>query len=151
MDPMIAQHLPLITNRIPFLLNPPPMLPALTNRKEFLDSREPLAMPTNPNPSTLPDTASSLKYSASVVYFGAQKETARNQDKGKGIEEEQVQKEQNEVNEITELIPKPPGEPGRPHCGGYHLDDVLSVWGAETLSKVMVCLATTLTCLHYNY
>ena len=56
----------------------------------------------------------------------------------KGIEEEEVEKEQNEANEITILIPKPQGEPGRPQCGGYSLDDVLN-WGAETLSKVMVC------------
>lgn len=145
MDPMIARHLPLITNRIPFSLNPPPRLPALTNRKEFLELQEPLATPTNPNPSTLPDTASSLKYSGSVVYFGPLKETARKQEKSKGVEEEQVQKEHTEVDEITVLIPKPTGEPGRPHCGGYRLDDVLGVWGAETLSKVQVRLATTST------
>lgn len=141
MDPMIAQHLPLITNRIPFTLNPPPALPSLTSRKEFLDEREPLATPSNhmADPSTLPSTGSPLKYSGSVVFFGAQKETARKHEKGKGVEEQPIQEE---PDEMVALIPKPSGEPGRPHSGGYSLDNVLSDWGAETLSKLTVRLVT---------
>lgn len=142
---MIAQHLPLITNRIPFTLNPPPALPSLTPRKEFPNEREPLATPNNlmANPPTLPNTGSSLKYSGSVVYFGAQKETARKPEKGKDVEEQEIQEDPKELDEIVVLIPKPSGEPGRPHSGGYSLDNVLSDWGVETLSKVTVRLVTT--------
>jgi len=139
---MIARHLPLITNRIPFTLNPPPELPSLTTRNDFVIG-EPLVTPSNSNPSTLPDTASSLKYSASVVFFGAQKEMAtRKEGKGKKVEEKEVQEEGNGAEEIVVLIPKPSGEPGRPRSGGYSLDEVLGVWGAETLSKVTVRLPT---------
>ena len=140
MDSMIiTEHLPLITTRISFTLNPPPALSPVTARTEFLDLEEPLETPRNSSPSTLSHTTSPLKPSGSVVFFGAHKETATGEgEKGKlkGIEEE-VEKEQNEADEITMLIPKPQGEPGRPQCGGYSLDDVLD-WGAETLSKVTV-------------
>ena len=141
MDSMIiTEHLPLITTRISFTLNPPPALSPVTARTEFLDLEEPLETPRNSSPSTLSHTTSPLKPSGSVVFFGAHKETATGEgEKGKlkGIEEEEVEKEQNEADEITTLIPKPQGEPGRPQCGGYSLDDVLD-WGAETLSKVTV-------------
>jgi hypothetical protein len=73
-----------------------------------------------------------------VFFFGAQKEAARKQEKGKGVEEKQAHEEPSEVDEIAVLIPKPSGEPGRPHSGGYSLDDALGAWGAETLSKVTV-------------
>jgi hypothetical protein len=142
MDSMIiTEHLPLITARIPFTLNPPSVLSPVTARTEFLDLEEPLETPRNSSPSTLSHTTSPLKPSGSVVFFGAHKETATGEgekEKLKGIEEEEVEKEQNEADEVIMLIQKPQGEPGRPQCGGYSLDDVLD-WGAETLSKVTVC------------
>lgn len=147
MDPIIARHLPLITNRIPFTFNPPAPLSPLTNRKEFLHTREQSATP----PSVLPNNVPLLKYSGSVV-FTLQKET-ENADKGKGPEEETADEEAEEViessrlipqpSEVIEgpsLIPKPSGEPGRPRCGGYSLDEVLSPWGVETLAKVTVSI-----------
>ena len=64
---------------------------------------------------------------------------ARKHEKGKGVEEQPIQEE---PDEMVVLIPKPSGEPGRPHSGGYSLDNVLSDWGAETLSKLTVRLVT---------
>ncbi|KIM34858.1 hypothetical protein M413DRAFT_32960 [Hebeloma cylindrosporum] len=137
MGPMIAPYLPLITNRISFTLNPPPGLPSLTPRNEFLDVREPRA---TPSPSSLTGSVSSLKSSGSVV-FGPQKETGSQQGKGKGnlgaIEEQEVQQEPKGNDEIIALIQKPFGEPGRPGSGGYRLEEVLD-WEPETLSKVTV-------------
>ena len=129
MDPIIARHLPLITNRIPFTFNPPPSLPPLTNRKEFLDTREQSATP----PSVLPGRAPPLKYSGSVLF--APRKESEIVDKGKGPEEG----EDEEVEEVI-LVPKPSGEPGRPRSGGYSLEEVLSPWGVETLAKVTVSL-----------
>lgn len=143
MDSMIfTEHLPLITARIPFTLNPLPALPSVTARTEFLDLEEPLETSLNSSSSTL---SSPLKPSGSVVFFGAHKEAATaegQKEKLQGIEEEDVEKEQNDTDELTMLIQKPHGEPGRPQCGGYSLDDVLD-WEAETFSKVTVRPATT--------
>ncbi|KIM35120.1 hypothetical protein M413DRAFT_32743 [Hebeloma cylindrosporum] len=112
MNPIIAQHLPLITNRVSFTLNPPLALPSLTTRHEFDDE---LAIPrNNPKPSTLPGKASALKYSNSVTFFGARTEMAGKQDPGKGVEVTEVQEESTGEEEIVTLITKPPGEPGRP-------------------------------------
>jgi hypothetical protein len=141
MDPFIVRHLPLITNRVLFMFSPPPALPSLTTRNEFVEK---LTTPRNPKPSTLSDSTLPLKYSNSAVFFGAQKETAGGkQDTGKGVELKEVQEENNEGEDIIVLIPKPSGEPGRPGCGRYSLDIVLGVWGTETLSKVTVRLATS--------
>lgn len=149
MDPIIARHLPLITNRIPFTFNPPSPLPPLTNRKEFLDTREQSAPP----PSVIPNNVPLLKYSGSVVFTLQKEKETEKADKGKGAEEETADEEVEEViessilipkpSEVIEgsiLIPKPSGEPGRPRCGGYSLDEVLSPWGVETLAKVTVSI-----------
>ena len=133
MDPLIARHLPLITNRISFVFNPPPSLPPLTNRKEFLDTRDTSTTPTRPNHSVLRNQASSLKCSASVQFgFEVEKMT----DEGDGEEDEEV----DDIFQSAILIPKPSGEPGRPHSGGYSLDGVLSPWGVAMLAKVTVHL-----------
>jgi len=144
MDPIIARHLPLITNRIPFTFNPPSSLPHLTNRNEFRkefrkgfrDAREQSAMP----PSVLPSVASPLKYSDSVVFALQRGKESETVDMGKAREEEREDEEVGEVIESNTLIPKPSGEPGRPHSGGYSLDEVLSPWGVATLAKVTVSL-----------
>jgi len=115
---MITEHLPLITTRIQFTLNPLPALSPVTARTEFLDLKEPLETPRNSSPSTLSHTTSPLKPSGSVIFFGAHKETATGEgDKGKlkAIEEEEVEEEQNRAGEITTIIPKPQGEIGRAH------------------------------------
>ena len=97
MDPLIARHLPLITNRISFSFNPSPSLPSLTNRKEFLDTRDsPLTAiaPSKPNTPILPKT--SFKYSPSVQFvFEMEKVTY----KGCGEEDED---DEDEITEITE-------------------------------------------------
>ena len=144
MDPIIARHLPLITNRIPFTFNPSSSLPHLTNRNEFRkefpkgfqDAREQSAMP----PSVLPNIASSLKYSDSVVFALQKGKESEMLDKGKAREEDREDEEGEEVTESNTLIPKPSGEPGRPHSGGYSLDEILSPWGVATLAKVTVSL-----------
>ena len=128
MDPLIARYLPLITNRISFVFNPPPSLPPLTNRKEFLDAHDPSTTSTKPNHSVLPNQASSVKYSASVQFgFEVEKTT----DEGDGEEDEEV----DDIIQSATLISKPSGQPGRPHSGGYSLDEVSKSLGCSDVGE----------------
>lgn len=135
---MIAQHVPLITNRIQFNFHPIAVLPVITARIQFTFDATEFGLeggaPIEERELT-PSDDGSMKMDGNNL---SKQDDNDGESELTDLSESESDKEGCVFARSTHKVPKPPGEPGRPNCGGYSLDDELMSWGKEELSKMTV-------------
>lgn len=140
MTPHIKKHLPLITARIEFDLEPPLPPPTITARLEFDDSHLPrFAEECEGQPEArVEEEAQEEQQDPQDVPVPQAKEEEGGSRRGT----RELAKKARGPDEPTK-IPKPSGEPGRPGSNGYSLETTMLEdyeWTRESWEEVNVSL-----------